>query len=317
MHRKLLQYLARHPQMQKMVKEAADKASKAPSFKKMQDKAKAFYNKTFAEATVGSTAGKGQQQAQGKPTGDGGPQFSFFNEMKRKIVIGWHQNRGRIIAFITANFFMIIMAFQFFPVLMGGLKAGADAITGGAAGKQRRIEEAENEVDSDGQTRRQREEMSRQDGGQLDEEALEMRRHRYVAQEERPKEEKPKHRTPFTSLASKLGDENEGTPFAVSPPKKRRQEPSAFSFDSPAPSAARDSGMRDDTSAYKQRGKEKANLQSKFNDMHRTVYVDDASPSSNAGMDFNTSFLVKMGDETEFTSSLDRDKLTGGSIVHQ
>ncbi|KPI86245.1 hypothetical protein ABL78_4671 [Leptomonas seymouri] len=64
------------------------------------------------------------------------------------------------------------------------------------------------------------------------------------------------------------------------------------------------SSLFDDTTA----ASKSADVQQTFNNMHNDVFR-----SSNEGtqVDFNTSFLVKMGDETTFTSSLEREHLTG------
>lgn len=51
-----------------------------------------------------------------------------------------------------------------------------------------------------------------------------------------------------------------------------------------------------------------ADVQQTFNNMHKDVF---RTPSGDVQIDFNTSFLVKMGDETTFTSSLEREGLTG------
>ncbi|KPA77139.1 hypothetical protein ABB37_07071 [Leptomonas pyrrhocoris] len=54
-----------------------------------------------------------------------------------------------------------------------------------------------------------------------------------------------------------------------------------------------------------------ADVQQTFNSMHNDVF---RTPDGGAQIDFNTSFLVKMGDETTFTSSLEREGLTGSTV---
>lgn len=64
------------------------------------------------------------------------------------------------------------------------------------------------------------------------------------------------------------------------------------------------SSLFDDTAEVGKGG----DVQQSFNNMHKDVF---RTASGDVQVDFNTSFLVKMGDETTFTSSLERESLTG------
>jgi hypothetical protein len=70
------------------------------------------------------------------------------------------------------------------------------------------------------------------------------------------------------------------------------------------PQWGQSSSLFDDTVGVKKGG----DVQQTFNDMHKDVF---RAPNGEMQIDFNTSFLVKMGDETTFTSSLEREGLTG------
>lgn len=64
------------------------------------------------------------------------------------------------------------------------------------------------------------------------------------------------------------------------------------------------SALFDDTAEVSRNG----DVQQTFNNMHKDVF---RTSSGDVQIDFNTSFLVKMGDEKTFTSSLERENLTG------
>ncbi|CAJ1006688.1 hypothetical protein Q4I28_002003 [Leishmania naiffi] len=74
----------------------------------------------------------------------------------------------------------------------------------------------------------------------------------------------------------------------------------------PAQSWQTSSSLFDDTVSIKQQ----PDAQQSFNDMHKDVF---RTSDGSAQINFETSFLVKMGDETSFTSSLEREALTGSA----
>ncbi|CBZ24861.1 conserved hypothetical protein [Leishmania mexicana MHOM/GT/2001/U1103] len=77
----------------------------------------------------------------------------------------------------------------------------------------------------------------------------------------------------------------------------------------PSQSWQTSSSLFDDTVGAMQQ----PDAQQSFNEMHKDLF---RTPDGSAQINFDTSFLVKMGDETTFTSSLEREALTGSVSSH-
>lgn len=282
-----------------MISRGAQKARQSPQFKAAEDRAKAYYENVVKNAA----AGQGQQQANGKK----GPEFSYFNQMKRKLILEWHKNKGRVFAFVTANFFFIIMAFQFFPVVWRGLVGGVKALTTSPSGhakpplsqQQLAAEDGEGSGDHVPRKRHKKRKVGNREEDLEDEEAVEMHRNRYIAEEKR--RDMPRPSRPFSHLSEKLDGHgsSDGTKVAV---------PSPFTFSS----ATASSSLFDDTQTPPPTS---SSTQQQFNQMHQGLFQNNAEYDG-VKLGFETSFLVKMGDETEFTSSLEREHLTGNVSSH-
>lgn len=97
---------------------------------------------------------------------------------------------------------------------------------------------------------------------------------------------------------------------SVPPPVKAagRAADSSSPATSPPSQWAQSSALFDDTVG----GHKSVDVQHSFNSMHHDVF---RTSDGDVQVDFNTSFLVKMGDETTFTSSLEREALTGGVLT--
>lgn len=302
---RLLRCLAHRPELKRAVQGGISKVRRSSQIRKAEERVRAYYHKTVMAASVGQ--GNHQQRQSGKK---GNPEFSYFREPKQRLLLEWHKNKRRVFAFATANFFLIVMVlFQLIPVLYRRLTAPLQE----PRRQQLRSEQQQtalNEEDerrklSTAKKRRKREQQLAEENTE-NEKAFQTRGFSYTAAPEGRPLTLPRQTDSFGNLSEKLGLGKDSTTAA--PAKATALSPPGFTTETRFSSS-----MFDDTSTVS--STKGSSVQEQFNAMHHDVF-QNSGENGGVQIGFDTSFLVRMGDETEFTSSLDREHLTGAQSTH-
>lgn len=259
LQRQLVSYLARHPQIQRAVRNASQRVAAHPSFQNAKASVRAAIAKAGARA---AEAGGESAQKQSHS----GVRESTAQGWWRRARNAWQKHKGRVMSFVVANFMAILLFVQFSPVLWHWLKSGVRYLT-----------DAPTQTESDRKERRKR-------------------RKAETAEEQHD-----------FKVAAPDDSMRDAILSSVPPPHGVSDKHAAPSSAMAQPSWQASSSLFDDTSGATHQSKD---VQQSFNEMHKDVF---RGPDGGVPIDFNTSFLVKMGDETTFTSSLEREALTGNS----
>ncbi|GET87026.1 hypothetical protein, conserved [Leishmania tarentolae] len=259
LQRRLIAYIARHPQFQGAVRSVGQRVVAHPAFEKAKESAYSALKKAGAKAARYSRV-SGEKAS-------GNAEESTLNTWRRRINSGWHKHKAGVMSFIAANFMAILIFVQVSPMLWHSMKRGIHYLT-------------EAPKSTEGERR----------------EKLTKRRAEASGEQPGSKVEAPRDTIVDTVIRS------------VPPPQTtwdsrtdRGELPSR-----PTHSWQASSSLFDDTVGTKQH----PDAQTSFNEMHKDVF---RTPDGNPQINFDTSFLVKMGDETTFTSSLEREALTGSA----
>ncbi|KAK7196017.1 hypothetical protein NESM_000535100 [Novymonas esmeraldas] len=269
--RQLMAYSARHPQLQRAMRDAGQRVSAHPVVKKATQRIYAAFETSGAKAahagTHSATANAGAG-AGGRVSGD-----TIFSRWRHNIGSTWHKHKARVLSFAAANFMAILVFLQMGPMLWHWTMRGVRSLTGPPpSGEEERKERR--------------------------------RKRKAEAADEQP------------GLAVVAPDDSMRDAILQSVPPPRTTRQSHSTHDAPVSKAPQpwqalsvSSSLYDDTqSASQQLRQQHQDVQKSFNDMHQDLF---RTADGAAQINFETSFLVKMGDETTFTSSLEREALTG------
>lgn len=277
LQRQLLTYLARHPQLKTWAATAKERVTATPAFHNAKQRLTVAFEKAGKQAAEAAAATRIKASSLSGST-------SFGSQWSRKARGLWHQYRNRIIGFVAANFMGILLFVQFSSAIWGFLTNGVRSLLD----SPQRREAVEQPEPHRRRRRASREEKEEEEAGATIESSHEHLRKAMVqsTMDASPATAAKQAAPPLSSFSSSSSNRM-GSPFSSS-------------------------SLFDDTVNTRQ-STSQTGTQDSFNAMHEDLFRGkDGSMQSN----FNTSFLVKMGDETEFMSSLEREGLTGAITKH-